>query len=72
VNGVSGVVTFYLSGTGTADGGYQGTAVIINGTDALANLRGELHQVGVVVDKAKGPFGTYTGQIHPRGGGRDD
>ncbi len=71
VNGVSGIVTFYLAGSGPA-GEYQATAIVVHGTGALANLRGELHQVGVVPDKEKGPFGTYTGKIHTRGGGRDD
>ena len=71
VNGVSGIVTFYLAGSGPA-GDYQGTAVIVDGTGALATLRGELHQVGTVADKDQGPFGTDTGPVRTRGGGHDD
>lgn len=63
VNGVSGTVTFNLTGGSTPEGLYHGTEVIVSGTGDLANLHGVLRQVGTVPAPI-GPAGTYTGQIH--------
>jgi hypothetical protein len=72
VDGVSGTVTFDLRGgsPAPADAGlsYEGTAVVVGGTGDLASLRGVVRQIGAVQDKAKGPFGTYTGQVQYREG----
>jgi hypothetical protein len=73
VNGIPSVVTFYLSGGGNiTTGTYEGTQEIVNASGALANLHGKISQVGKVVDKDKGPFGTYTGQLRAHGRGWDE
>jgi hypothetical protein len=67
VNGVPGMVTFNLAGTGSMAppaGSFRGTGVIVSGTGGLANLRGVLSEVGTVPAALPGPLGTYTGQIH--------
>ncbi len=64
VNGVPGTVTWNLTGGGGLATAYYGTAVIVSGTGALADLHGVLRQVGQVDDPLAGPYGTYTGEIH--------
>jgi hypothetical protein len=62
VNGVSGVVTFYLSGSSSPANDYEGTAVIVYAAGALARLTGTLKQTGTVPGRVQGPgpLGTYT------------
>lgn len=61
VNGVSGTLTFNLSGT-SHNGVFDGNAVITSGTGGLSNLHGVLNEVGAV-QMPTGPFGIYTGQL---------
>ncbi|MEO8286577.1 MAG: DUF3224 domain-containing protein [Chloroflexota bacterium] len=62
VNGVSGTLTFNLTGGGP-DGLFRGMETIVSGTGGLAGLHGTLDEVGIVV-MPTGPQGTYTGQLH--------
>ena len=64
VNGVPGSVTFNLNGSSDAALVVSATDVIVSATGELANLHGVLSEAAVVLDKAVGPVGTYTGQIH--------
>ncbi len=63
VNGVSGTVTFNLGGSSDPALVVSGRAVIVSATGALADLHGVLSESAVVLDKAVGPVGTYSGQI---------
>ena len=64
VNGVPGTVTFDLNGSSDPALVVSATAVIVNATGELAHLHGVLSEAAVVLDKAVGPVGTYTGKIH--------
>src|SRR6266540_1798520 len=63
VNGVPGSVTFNLNGSSDAALVVSATDVIVSATGELAHLHGVLNEAAVVLDKAVGPVGTYTGQI---------
>ncbi len=63
VNGVPGTVTFDLNGSADPALVVSATDVIVSGTGELAHLHGVLSEAAVVLDKAVGPVGTYTGQI---------
>ena len=63
VNGVPGTVTFNLNGSADPALVVSATDVIVSGTGELAHLHGVLSVAAVVLDKAVGPVGTYTGQI---------
>ena len=64
VNGVPGTLTFELNGSSDPALVVSATAVIVSATGELANLHGVLSEAAVVLDKAVGPVGTYTGTIH--------
>jgi hypothetical protein len=64
VNGVPGTVTFDLNGSSDPALVVSATAVIVSATGELAHLHGVLSEAAVVLDKAVGPVGTYTGTIH--------
>jgi len=64
VNGVPGTVTFELNGSSDPALVVSATAVILSATGELAHLDGVLSEAAVVLDKAVGPVGTYTGKIH--------
>jgi hypothetical protein len=61
VNGVLGTVTLRHTGRSSAAGIWQATDVVLSATDGLADLHGVLDEVGSI--GAKGPVGSYTGQI---------
>jgi Protein of unknown function (DUF3224) len=63
VNGVPGTVTFNLGGTSDPALVVSGRAVIVDATGGLAGLHGILMESAVVLDKAVGPVGTYSGLI---------
>jgi phage baseplate assembly protein gpV len=63
VNGVAGTVTFNLNGSSDPALVVSATNVIVSATGGLADLHGVLSESAVVLDKAVGPVGTYTGQI---------
>jgi Protein of unknown function (DUF3224) len=63
VNGVPGTVTFNLGGSSDPALVVSGRAVIVSATGALTDLHGVLSESAVVLDKAVGPVGTYSGQI---------
>ncbi len=71
VDGVPGVVTFYLTGGAGADAAYEATATVLYAPGELAGLTGELHTVGVVRSPTEGPAGTYTADFD-QGGDTDD
>jgi hypothetical protein len=63
VNGVSGTVTFRLTGgNGPGFMDFHATATIISASGGLAALRGVLNWEGVALDFA-GPSGMYSGRI---------
>src|SRR5215216_5069045 len=64
VNGVPGTVTFELNGSSNPALVVSATAVIVSATGELAHLHGVLSEAAVVLDKAVGPVGTYSGKIH--------
>jgi hypothetical protein len=64
VNGVSGTVTFDLTGgnrPGFTD--FHATDTIISASGGLAGLHGVLNWEGVALQMPNGPFGMYSGQI---------
>jgi Protein of unknown function (DUF3224) len=64
VNGVSGTVTFDLTGgnrPGFTD--FHATDTIISASGGLAGLHGVLNWEGVALQMPNGPFGAYSGQI---------
>jgi Protein of unknown function (DUF3224) len=63
VNGVSGTVTFDLTGgNGPGFMNFHATDTIISASGGLAGLHGVLNWEGVTLG-GNGPVGTYTGQI---------
>jgi hypothetical protein len=63
VNGVSGTVTFDLTGgNGPGLTNFHATDTIISASGGLAGLHGVLNWAGVTLG-ANGPVGTYSGQI---------
>jgi hypothetical protein len=63
VNGVSGTVTFDLTGgNGPGFMNFHATDTIISASGGLAGLHGVLNWEGVTLG-ANGPVGTYSGQI---------
>ena len=71
IDGVPGVVTFYTSGGSGADGGYWGTEIVLTAAGDLAGRTGQVDTVGAVLDRARGPEGTYTVALD-HGGDDDD
>ena len=64
VNGVSGTVTFDLTGgNGPGFTNFHATDTIISASGGLAGLHGVLNWEGVTLRMPNGPFGTYNGQI---------
>src|SRR5947208_4727172 len=64
VNGVSGTVTFDLTGgNGPGFTDFHATDTIISASGGLAGLHGVLNWEGVTLRMPNGPFGTYNGQI---------
>jgi hypothetical protein len=64
VNGVSGTVTFDLTGrNGPGFTDFQATDTIISASGGLAGLHGVLNWEGVALRLPNGPFGNYSGQI---------
>jgi hypothetical protein len=64
VNGVSGTVTFDLTGgNGPGFTDFHATDTVISASGGLAGLHGVLNWEGVTLQMPNGPFGTYTGQI---------
>jgi hypothetical protein len=64
VNGVSGTVTFDLTGrNGPGFTDFQATDTIISASGGLAGLHGVLNWEGVALQIPNGPFGMYSGQI---------
>jgi Protein of unknown function (DUF3224) len=61
VNGVSGTVTFELTGRNGPDLSLRATAAITNATGGLTGLHGVVTWQGTV--GPDGPLGTYSGQI---------
>ncbi len=72
VDGVEGVVTFYTSGGAGADGSYWGTAIVVAAAGGLAGLTGRVEAAGAVLDRARGPEGTYTPDFDTGGADEDD
>ncbi len=68
VNGVPGTVTFNLKGSSDPALNVRATNVVVDATGNLANLHGVLSESAIVIDKAVGPVGTYSGQIQLAGG----
>jgi Protein of unknown function (DUF3224) len=63
VNGVSGTVTFVLTGgNGPGFANFHATDTIISASDGLAGLHGVLNWAGVTLG-ANGPVGTYNGEL---------
>jgi Protein of unknown function (DUF3224) len=62
VNGVSGTVTFSLSGHNDSDLVVHETRTVTDATGGLAGLHGVLHEAGTVVIPT-GPVTTYSGEI---------
>jgi hypothetical protein len=63
VNGRAGSVTFALNGSSDPELNVKAVATIIDATGELAGIKGNLAETAVVIDKAVGPVGTYTGRI---------
>ena len=64
VNGVSGTVTFDLTGrNGPGFTDFHATATIISASGDLAGLHGVLNWEGVTLVMPDGPRGSYSGQI---------
>jgi hypothetical protein len=64
VNGVSGTVTFNLTGgNGPGFANFHATDTITSASGDLAGLHGVLNWEGVTLG-ANGPVGSYSGQIH--------
>ena len=64
VNGVSGTVTFNLTGrNGPGFTNFHATDTIISASGGLAGLHGVLNWEDVTLNMANGPFGTYSGKI---------
>ena len=61
-HGVSGTITFNLTGYNDSDLAVHATATILDSTGGLAGLHGVLHEVQTVV-LPNGPVGTYSGSI---------
>jgi Protein of unknown function (DUF3224) len=62
VNGVSGTVTFNLTGQNDSNLVVQETRTVTGATGALEGLHGVLHEVGTVVFP-NGPVTNYSGEI---------
>lgn len=63
VNGVPGTVTFNLKGSADENLVVKATATVVDASGGLAGLHGVLDEAAVVLDKAVGPVGTYSGQL---------
>jgi hypothetical protein len=64
VNGVSGTVTFDLTGgNGPGFTDFHATDTIISASGGLAGLHGVLNWEGVTLRMPNGPFGTYSGEL---------
>ena len=63
VNGVPGSITFNLKGSSDPNLVVTATATVVDSTGGLAGLHGVLDEAAVVIDKAVGPVGTYSGQL---------
>jgi Protein of unknown function (DUF3224) len=64
VNGVSGTVTFDLTGrNGPGFTDFHATATIISASGGLAGLHGVLNWESVALQMPSGPFGAYSGKL---------
>ena len=63
VNGVPGTLTFNLKGSSDENLVVKGTATIVDANGELTGLHGVLDEAAVVIDKAVGPVGTYSGKL---------
>jgi hypothetical protein len=63
INGVPGTVTFNLKGSSDENLVVKATATVVDASGGLAGLHGVLDEAAVVLDKAVGPVGTYSGQL---------
>jgi hypothetical protein len=63
INGAPGTVTFNLKGSSDENLVVKATATVVDASGGLAGLHGVLDEAAVVLDKAVGPVGTYSGQL---------